>query len=220
MRCIADREPIRGPAWTCRRLALLISCLLWLALGGCAPVAPAAAPELSAFLQQPSAFALPPRLSADRIIAEVVALHSKHGGATYNCYFGSLSGQKLYAVSLFPELGQKLTGTAASADTLRAFLAERQTLLTDPRCNVGTWYDDDSKCTYLDISATLPDKAQAVALGKKYNQISIFDLAAMTDIPTGGTGKSLPGWPPAGQRLPKLPQPAAAPSPGQPVPAY
>jgi len=220
MRCIADRDSGRGRAWTYRRLTLLISCLLWLALGGCAPVAPAAAPELSTFLRNPDAFVLPPRLPADRIIAEVVALHTRHGGATYSCYFGNLSGQKLYAVSLFPELGQKLTGTAVTTGTLRAFLAERQTLLKDPRCNVGTWYDDESKCTYLDISATLSDKAQAVALGKKYNQISIFDLEAMTEIATGGTGKPLPGWPPAGQRLPTLPQPVASPLPAQPVPAF
>jgi len=162
---------------------------------------------------------LPARIPADRVISEVVALQARDGGATYNCYFGSLSGQKLYAVSLFPEVGRKLKGKVVSGDVLRTFLADRQKLLRDPRCSVGTWYDGASGCTYVDISATLADKAQAVMLGKRYNQISIFDLAALREIRTGGTGKALPGWPPVGRRLPKLPAARPALLPGQAVPA-
>lgn len=198
-------------------LAALVSLL-----GGCAP-RPAAtsaepprpaptlplATDLVSFLGRPAAYRLPPALPAETIISDVLRLHERTNGATYNCYFGNVYGRKLYAVAVFPELSKKLPGKRVQADLLRAYLAKNQALLTDPRCDVGMWYDADaSKITYLDVSCTLADRAQAIALGKRYNQEAIFSLADGKEIKTGGTGDVRPGWPPINQRLPSLPEPA------------
>lgn len=197
-------------------LALLLATL---ALAGCRtlppPVAapprppkPPVAPDLETWLN--SLYTPPPGYRVcnprplEQVIADVIALHDKNGGATYNFHYGDLAGHKLYAVSPFPELGEVVTGKAISADLLRAFINNRKAIWQDVRCNVGTWYDGKSQ-TYLDISVALANKADAVALGKRFNQIAIFDLYAMEEIPTGGTGKVLKGWPPPEERLPGIP---------------
>jgi len=221
------------------RRACLALLLAVLALAGCArtplpsappaalrpasPAQPPLAPDLASWLSNPASNRLPERLPLDRVTADVIALHSKHGGATYNFYFGDLTGQKLYAVSPFPDLGKVLPGKTIPPATLRAFISNRKAVCRDCRYNVGTWYDSKSAQTYLDISLALADKVQAAALGKRFNQIAIFDLYAMQEIPTGGTGKALPGWPPPNERVlsipaPGLPIPGPVPTP-VPVPA-
>jgi len=44
--------------------------------------------------------------------------------------------------------------------------------------------------TYLDVSTTLNDRDEAVAMAARYNQIAIYDLAAQWEIDTGGTGEA------------------------------
>jgi hypothetical protein len=55
-----------------------------------------------------------------------------------------------------------------------------------------------------DVVAVLPDRETALALGRRYNQIAIYDLAAGEEIEAGGTGEAVLVEILPEQRLPKL----------------
>jgi hypothetical protein len=138
----------------------------------------------------------------EEAVAQVEQLHEEHGGATFSLYFGNVLGQELYAVSLYPERSVQIRGRSVPTRRLQAFLALNQDLLRDPRNAVGTWYNEEENTTYLDVSATLPDREQAILLAQQYNQIAIYDLLQKEEIETGGTGEPLLDAPPELQRLP------------------
>lgn len=60
---------------------------------------------------------------------------------------------------------------------------------------MGTWFDEESGKTYLDISATVPHK-NAIDLGKQYNQKEVFNLETKKPVNTGGTGEAIEGLKP------------------------
>jgi hypothetical protein len=146
---------------------------------------------------------LPKLLSAAQAAAQIEHLHREHGGATFSLYFANVAGQELVAVSLYPERSVKVRGRFVPTRRLQAFVAQNQDLLHDPRNAVGTWYNEDNDTTYLDVTATLPDREQAVALGRAYNQIAIYDLFRDEEIETGGTGEPRLDAPPETDRLPQ-----------------
>ncbi len=115
-----------------------------------------------------------------------------------------MSRQPLYAVSVYPERARKSAGDTVSARILQLFIAENADLLDDPRCSIGLWYNADEDVTYRDISATLPSRREAMALALQYDQIAIFDLLAIDEIETGGTGNIPADIPPATERLPRI----------------
>ena len=138
----------------------------------------------------------------DALAAEVVALHAANGGATVNLYHGDRAGQPLYAVVVFPELSVSSPGRALDAAWVRAFIDAHLPLLRDARYNVGSWYDIELDESYLDLSTALPDREQALALGRQYNQHTVFDLLRLESIDAGGTGALPSSLPPWDQRLP------------------
>jgi hypothetical protein len=72
----------------------------------------------------------------------------------------------------------------------RKFLdAHQQELSDDPTLQMGGWINPDGKYTVA-LTSHIPDRATAVDLGQKHNQISIYDLAKGEEIPTGGTGEA------------------------------
>lgn len=159
-------------------------------------------PEAVSYLASPGA-ALPAKVETDEAIRELYVLQAASGGATFNLYFGDLGGTKLYAVSLYPDRSVVVPGKQPTLEALRKFVSDNGDLLSDPRVSAGTWFNSDDGMTYLDVSATVPDKQEAIDLGKRYNQISIFDLGDFQDIDTGGTGKTIPNLPPDDDRLPR-----------------
>jgi hypothetical protein len=157
--------------------------------------------DLAAFLARPSG-RLPRPIEAVAVAIELAPLHEASGGATFNLYVGSLAGQRLYAVSLYPERGRIVRGQQVSPARLRQFIEANRDLLSDPRNSVGTWFDEVLGITYIDVSATLADLAESIALGRQYNQVAIYDLYGEQVIPIGGTGETVAGRPPVRERLP------------------
>lgn len=147
---------------------------------------------------------LPAPMDLDGVVEAIVSLHQRNGGATFSLYFGELSGQELYAVSVYPERSALEPGKTIDLTILRRFISDVGLLLHDPRNSIGTWYDADNDETYLDVSTILPDQETAVTLGIRYNQIAVYDLANGAEIPTGGTGEGLAALPPEERRLPDL----------------
>jgi len=159
--------------------------------------------DVVAFLSDPSG-ELPQPIEVDDAVEQILALHAENDGSTFNMYFGDLGGEELYAVSLYPDLGIVLEGKEIPPEVLRRFILDNAELLKDPRVSVGTWFDSESGMTYLDISATIPDRQQAIELAQRYNQIAIFDLSTFEEIGTGGTGEAIEDLPPPSERLPEL----------------
>lgn len=164
---------------------------------------PRIATDLLDYLSDP-ATALPEPIGVDEMAARLVSLHRQSGGATFNLYFGSMAGQNLYAVALYPERSATLAGASLSAADLRDYIRAVQPLLRDARNNIGTWYNRDTGETYLDVSTTLADRGDAVMMAAEYNQIAVYDLARRSEIATGGTGEVTDDSPPMSERLPKL----------------
>ena len=54
---------------------------------------------------------------------------------------------------------------------------------------MGGW--SDSGKLHLDVSRNFPSsrREQAIAAGRRQNQIAVFDLDTFTEIPTGGSGE-------------------------------
>lgn len=147
---------------------------------------------------------LPPQIDVEQAAQRIVELHRRQRGATFSLYFGDTSGQPLYAVSVFNERSKLVLDEKALASFLRRFIRDNMGLLVDPRNSIGTWYDVEGGVTWLDVTSTLPDRQEAEALGRQYNQRAIFSLMTGEEIDTGGTGEELPGWLPEAERLPEM----------------
>jgi hypothetical protein len=111
----------------------------------------------------------------------------KNGGSTLNLTRGNLAGTRNFAVSLFPELTQKIEGRPITPADIQGFLDKNRQLLSDPRLSFGTWVDPNGT-TWLDIVATTPVKKNAMELAQRYNQKAIYNLKTGEEIATGATG--------------------------------
>lgn len=147
---------------------------------------------------------LPKLTEVEQAADQILLLLEKHDGVTFSLYFGDMSRQELYAVSLYPERGKRASGRKISLNILRQFIRDNLDLLIKPENNIGLWYSSGRDKLHRDISAALPSRQEAINLAQQYNQIAIFDLANAEEILTGGSGKLMPDWPPEGERLPSL----------------
>lgn len=147
---------------------------------------------------------LPSALNVETLARQVSEWLTTHDGATFNLFFGNMAGQVLYAVSLYPERSAVIPGRTLPVGLLRQFIEDNRDLLADPRNSIGIWYSDALQAIYLDVSATLPDMAEAVSLGEWYNQEAIYDLGWDEVLDTGGTGEWREGWSSESNRLSPL----------------
>ncbi len=167
------------------------------------------AEDLVSFLADPNGLRLKEPLEAEKAAKQILALYERSGreGATFNLRFGDMSGRPLYSVSLWPERGTQPSDNEISVRLIQDFIEANSDVLkdlNDPRCGIGLWYDASENVVYLDIVALLPDRLEAIRLAELYDQIAIFDLTALTDVETGGTGNSPADMPPVTKRLPSV----------------
>jgi hypothetical protein len=147
---------------------------------------------------------LPSQIEPKQAVTHILTLHEESNGATFSLYFGNQAGAKLYSVSIFPERSRILQGKQIPQEVLAAYIQANLDLLADPRCCIGTWYDQDTGRTYLDVSIVVTNKKLAISLSKRYNQEGAFDLHRGEYIPTGGTGEPPDNMPPLHERLSEL----------------
>jgi hypothetical protein len=120
-------------------------------------------------------------------------------------------GEKLYIVSMYPERQAVLKpGERLTRDRLRRYANANRDLLDRfakaddtplPKHVLGAWRDSKTGKTYLDVSAATPNREAAVEAGRLYDQIAVFDLEKMEEIPTGGTGEGVTQFGEAGPIL-------------------
>ncbi len=201
-------EPGRFVSWvgtgTATRRALLRLALVALACGLLAGALPAQSQvDVAGLLSQPTV-RLPAPLDPADVARQGAALHQQNGGSTVSLYFGDLAGQRLYVVDLFPERERLVAGAEVPAALLEQFIAANRDLLADPRNTVGTYFDEETGSSAVNVSTALPDRELALALARRHNQQFVFDLGTMGPIPIGGTGQAPADLPPLDQRLPAL----------------
>jgi hypothetical protein len=184
-------------------VGLLVSVMVGLLAVGAAPVSTTAQVDVAALLSQPTV-RVPAMLEPREVARQSVALHQPNGGSTVSLYFGDLAGQRLYVVDLFPERERLVAGAELSPAMVEQFVADNRDLLADPRNTVGTYYDEETGNTAVNVSSALPDREMALGLAQEHNQQFVFDLGAMAPIPVGGTGQHPDTLPPLSQRLPAL----------------
>jgi hypothetical protein len=136
-------------------------------------------------------------LAAKLLGGQVADLHRRDGGCTV------LVGdryqephRKGYAVSMFPDRTWRDTCRNLDPHTVEDWVVSQgEDVFQHPMMGVGTWWD--GTYTWMDLVAVVPTKRLAIRLGRKYNQVAVYDLAHGAEVPCGGTGE-----PPA--KLPSL----------------
>ena len=123
-----------------------------------------------------------------------VNTHSEYGGSTFNNLFGDVGGQPYTSVSIFTDRTKKIKGKDVTQKDIDNFIKNNKSIFDQHESlSVGTWFNPKDGFTYIDISSVIPKSKQkeAEALGKKHNQISIFDLETFEEIETGGDGTNV-----------------------------
>ena len=125
-----------------------------------------------------------PNAAIKDIVANVKTLLDETGGATYNVHLGDKLGSDEFAVGIFEDRSRVIDGIATEKD-IRKFIEDNKNVLRDPRVNVGLWANEGK--TYMDLSVTFPDEDMAKEVGRKFNQMAIYDLKNQQEIEITGT---------------------------------
>lgn len=113
------------------------------------------------------------------------ALHTTANGATVSVVDGNMAGRKLYAVSINPERTIELK-TPPSWRQLFAYALTNIAELLKPGRALGTWHEDKPKGRHvLDVVVCCPSRIVAIALGQRFHQTAIYDLAVGREIQIG-----------------------------------
>jgi hypothetical protein len=140
----------------------------------------------------------------DSLMVAISREHNANGGSTTNSVRGDLSATNHVAVSIFPDLTTIIPGKDITPEQVKDFADKVEKAgvdLSSPKVSIGTWFDADAGQTYLDVTATLPDRTKAVELGEKFNQKAVFDLSNFETIETGGTGEAEASMPSIKERM-------------------
>lgn len=111
-------------------------------------------------------------------IAEVTA---QQGGASFSIDGRNLSGEKGYAVSVYPDRGVILDGLPSELDISKFILANKDVFDFD--LAIGTWFHEGK--TYLDLSVVIEDFDEAIARAKACGQLAIYNLDSCEEIMIG-----------------------------------
>ena len=87
-----------------------------------------------------------------------------------------------YMVSTNPESERVIPTATLTPQAVRDYINEFGGTLNSSDKYIGGW--DDGGNFYLDISTHVQDKEEAIELAKQYNQLAIWDIAAMDEIRT------------------------------------
>tara|TARA_R110002020_G_scaffold451070_1_gene664905 strand:- start:500 stop:1696 length:1197 start_codon:yes stop_codon:yes gene_type:complete len=129
-------------------------------------------------------------------IEKQVEEHIKNGGSTFSQNGENMVGKKgKYSVSISEEYSKKIK-KELTYKILKDYIDKYRYLLDkDSRYSIGTWLDNNTGITWLDI-VLVTNLKNALQIAKEKNQIAIFDLENLVEIETGGTGLKMAGFDP------------------------
>ena len=73
-------------------------------------------------------------------------------------------------------------------EVLSSYLKQHKSELNKENNYLGLWHNTDDGQVYLDVSENIEDEGEAISRGRERDQISIWDVANLKEIQTGGTG--------------------------------
>ena len=126
-------------------------------------------------------------LVPEKNIADILKIHGQHSGSTYNISqsLGDLSKKPFYAVSAFKNRTLSVTGKNPSKANIQNYIYKNMDLLGKKEYSLGTWYDEATGMTDIDVVLTIKDRTQAALIGRGAKQKAMFDLAKMEEISLG-----------------------------------
>ena len=126
--------------------------------------------------------------ASKKLFNEIVKTHISTGGSTYDPrQRKSMVGTDRYSVSIYPDRTDTVPGKDITQQQLENFTKKNVDLLSQPENYIGTWFDQESGQSYLDV-VVLASKDGAIGLGKIANQKAVFGLKDFDEVPTMGTG--------------------------------
>lgn len=72
---------------------------------------------------------------------------------------------------------------------LSDYLIKHKASLGSGKAYLGLWHNRQDGQVYLDLAENVSDRARAISLGSRRDQISIWDVVGQDEINTGGTGE-------------------------------
>jgi tRNA A37 methylthiotransferase MiaB len=118
-------------------------------------------------------------------------LHSEKGGTTIDAKGNDLSGTDAFAVSIYPDRKVEITGENIPADQLAKFKVKNNDILSKEGHMVGTWFDAETGKSVIDITVVKKDLNEALALGRKYDQKEVWDLAQGAGVKYGAISERI-----------------------------
>jgi hypothetical protein len=136
-------------------------------------------------------------------VSAQIAAHNANGGSTFHPEHGDLNGKPFFSVGgepefKNPELKMTVDGGELTADQLKEFTdrpAVKEALAKNPDASVGTWHDKEAGNTVIELVKTPADRDEAIKMGVRNEEKSIYDLKEGKEIKTGGERNLPAGYP-------------------------
>jgi len=77
---------------------------------------------------------------------------------------------------------------AKGAEILSSYMKQHKSEFNNSNNYLGLWHNTNDGQVYLDVSENIKDEGEAISRGRERDQISIWDVANLKEIETGGTG--------------------------------
>ena len=107
-----------------------------------------------------------------------------NGGFTYSLDGSSpRAGEKFFAVAYSKDSERTFPLASFTPEDLVSFIADNADALASENVHLGAWVDDGT--VYLDCSLILDNEAEALAIGRRNDQLAIFCFENMESKCTG-----------------------------------
>src|SRR5665213_2349365 len=116
------------------------------------------------------------------LVNAAFASHNRTNGSTASFSCGDMKDEKLFIVSINPDRAKEFV-ERPSWQELFEFAKTNLDLLSKPDHALGTWFNDWNLVHIFDIVICIPDRDVALELGRRFDQLAIFDLEARREIP-------------------------------------
>jgi hypothetical protein len=124
------------------------------------------------------------------VASDIVRFTQEWGGLSINMVDGSMPTTG-YMVAKPPEFGTIVDAVdfndpVKGPKILSNYMKRHKNDLGNGKNYLGTWLNEGK--VYLDVSENIQSKSRATKIGRERNQLTIWDVANLSEIDTGGTG--------------------------------
>ena len=129
---------------------------------------------------------------APEIVRSTLERVKENGGLSVSLKDGSeptkgfmvAKGKKFAAIVKADDFFDETKG----AEILSSYMKQHKAEFNNSNNYLGLWHNTDDGQVYLDVSENIEDEGEAISRGQSRDQISIWDVANLKEIQTGGTG--------------------------------